>query len=93
VVFVAKVEDVFEIKGRGVVIALDSDTWVPNAKIRNKDKIQLRTPDGRILDTEIASIEFLCGPKVHCKTAVLLPANISKEQVPQETEIWLMRES
>ena len=88
--FVSKVKDVFQITGRGVVIVLDRETWVPDAKIRNADRIQLRTPDGRTLDTEITSIEFLSGSKVHSDVAILLPRNVSKDQVPPESEIWLM---
>jgi hypothetical protein len=82
VVLVARIADVFQISGRGVLIALDRDTWAPDVKIRNNDEIQLRTPDGRTLDTKIVSIEFLSGPKVRNKLAVLLPADITNVQVP-----------
>jgi hypothetical protein len=94
VVLVARIADVFQISGRGVLlIALDRDTWAPDVKIRNNDKIQLRTPDSRTLGTKIVSIEFLSGAKVRNKLAVLLPADITIAQVPARTEIWLQQPS
>lgn len=94
-VFVAKVADIFHITGRGVVIVIDRDTWAPDVKIRNRDKIQLRTPDGRIFDTEIASIEFLSRPRLQRNrdnTGVVLPASIKVDQIPAGTEIWLLQD-
>ena len=56
--FLFKVEDVFDISGRGCVLV----PVVPDGldfKIRAKDRIQLRTPTGRVFDMVIASIELL----------------------------------
>ncbi len=58
-------------------------------QLHTRDSIQLRNPDGRILDTHIAGIEILCGPRVIDRMAFLLPGNIRKEDVSKETEIWL----
>ena len=91
-VFVSKIKDIFHISGRGAVIVLDGDTWAPDVKLRKNDEIQLRTPDGRTIDTHIVSIEFLCGPKVsNSNTGVLLPSDIRRDQVPATSEIWLMQ--
>jgi len=90
VIFVSKVLDVFHIKGRGVVIALDPETWTPDVKIRQDDKIQLRTPDGTSFEANIVSIGSLCGPNVRCKTGVALAADITAAQIPEGTEMRLV---
>jgi hypothetical protein len=86
VIFLSKVEDVFRIPGRGcaVVPALPG----PNVdfRLRTHDSIQLRNPDGRVFNTYIASIEMVCGAKVSCRMAFLLPGNITMQDVPRETE-------
>jgi hypothetical protein len=87
-VFFSKVEDTFLISGRGLVIV--PAPWQEDLKVRATTPIQLRTPDGRVLDTHIKSVEILFGQKVGDKQAAfLMPNNITKEDVPNETEIWL----
>jgi hypothetical protein len=85
-----KVEDVFEISGRGCVITpvIPADAAF---KIRAKDPIQLRTPDGRVLDTHIAALEFLKPQDGGaCRTAIMLPRDLVKRDVPSGTEVWLL---
>jgi len=86
-----KVEDVFDIQGRGCVLAPATD---PTPGIRPGDRIQLRIPADRILDTHIASVEFVHGKTADgsrfCRTAVMLPREISKEDIPIGTEVWLL---
>jgi translation elongation factor EF-Tu-like GTPase len=85
-----KVEDVFDISGRGCVIA----PVVPagaDFKIRAKAQIQLRTPDGRVLETHIASIELLKPQDGSaCRIAIMLPRDLVKQDVPTGTEVWLL---
>jgi hypothetical protein len=63
-------------------------------EIRVKDQIQLRTPDGRVCDTQIAGIEFAHGTKQDAskisRMAIILPRNIPKEDVPSGTEVWVL---
>jgi translation elongation factor EF-Tu-like GTPase len=88
-----KVEDVFEIPERGCVI-LPRIPAELDFKIRVKDQIQLRTPDGRVFDTQIAAIEFADGRKEDgsksSRMAIMLPRNITKEDVPSGTEVWAL---
>jgi hypothetical protein len=91
VIFLSKVEDVFEISGRGCVVVPASPRAGLDFQLHAHDSIQLRNPDGRVLDTYIAGIEMLCGPKVRDCVAFLLPENIAKQDVPRETEIWLIQ--
>jgi translation elongation factor EF-Tu-like GTPase len=87
--FFSKVEDVFQISGRGCVVVPAIPRSSLDFQLHTRDSIQLRNPDGRILDTYIAGIEILCGPRVIDRMAFLLPGNIRKEDVSKETEIWL----
>jgi hypothetical protein len=83
-----KVENVFDISGRGCVLA----PVIPDGldfQIRAKDRIQLRTPTGRVFETHIASIELLkpqCGGP--CRMAIMLPRDLGKDDVPAGTEVW-----
>ena len=80
----------FEIYGRGCVIvpviAEEADF-----KIRPRDAIQLRTPDGRTLNTHIGSVEFLTPEMGGCRMAILLPTDIQKQDVPIGSDVWLMQ--
>jgi hypothetical protein len=85
-----RVEDVFEIAGRGCVLA----PVIPEGldfRIRTDDQIQLRTPNGRMVETHIASIELLKprdgGP---CRMAIMLPRDLVKMDVPTGTEVWFL---
>lgn len=83
-----KVEDMFDISGRGCVIV----PAIPEGldfRIRAKDQIELRTPDGRRLETYIASIE-LVKPQdgSPCRMVIMLPRDITKPDVPTGTEVW-----
>jgi len=85
----SKVEDSFELPGRGCIIVPgvpDPGTMVP--VVRVKDKIQLRKPDGQIVDTHVAGIEILCGPNARHCNPILLPKDVSREDVPIGTEVW-----
>jgi len=86
-----KVEDVFDITGRGCVLA----PVVPDGldfKIRAEDRIQLRTPSGRLVETHIASIELLKIRDGPCRMAIMLPRELTKSDVPVGTEIWYILE-
>ena len=84
-----KVEDKFEISGRGCVIV----PAIPEGldfRIRAKDQIELRTPDGRVLQTHIASIEFAKQDVRPCRMVIMLPPDIAKQDVPTGTEVWFL---
>jgi len=83
-----KVEDVFDISGRGCVIVPAIPAGL-DFRIRAKDPIELRTPGGRVLETHIASIE-LAKPQdgSGCRMVIMLPRGIDKGDVPTGTEVW-----
>jgi translation elongation factor EF-Tu-like GTPase len=86
--FLFKIEEVFEIAGRGCVIV---PVIVEGAdfKIRPRDGIQLRTPEGRTLNTQIGSVEFLKPAVGACRMGILLPSDVRKQDVPNGSEVWL----
>jgi GTPase len=88
--FLFKIEQAFEISGRGCVIVptiVDGHDF----KIRPQDTIQLRTPEGHIRDTHIVSVEFLKQEVGMCRMGILLPTDVAKAEVPTGTDVWLMR--
>jgi len=83
-----KAEEVFEVSGRGAVLVLPKDWGGTDLKIKAGEKIQLRTSDGRVLDTRIHAIEFVKGDE-GCQAAIMLPPEIRRSELSAQTEIWL----
>jgi len=86
--FLFKIEDVFEISGRGCVIvpAIPEGT---DFKIRARDAIQLRTPEGRTLNTYIRAVEMVKVAAGPCRIAIMLPPDVLKQDVAEGSEVWL----
>jgi len=88
--FLFKIEEVFEIPGRGcVIVPVISEQ--ADFKIRPRVAVQLRTPDGRTLNTHIGSVELLKPEMGRCRMAILLPTDIQKQEIAKESEVWLMQ--
>jgi len=88
--FLCRVKDVFEIDGRGCVLTPGiSEATPPDIRIRVRDPIQLRRPDGSIVRTHIHAVEILDGPGRRSCVPVLLPPEFAKADIPIGTEIWL----
>lgn len=86
---ILKVEDVFDIAGRGLVLGPKIPDDLGFA-VRANDPIQLRTPDGRIVDTVIAGLASgrpIGGGRRFFD--VVLPCDLQKQEVPVGTEVWL----
>lgn len=88
--FLFKIEEVFEISGRGCVIVPAIDEGA-DFKIRARDAIQLRTPEGHTLNTQIGSVEFLKQAVGACRMAILLPTDVQKKDVPKGTDVFLIQ--
>lgn len=86
------VEDRFQIRGRGCVLVPGLSTETGSPVVRVGDAIQLRTPDGRVIDTHIRGVEMInYRRKPERITApILLPPNLSAEDVPVGTEVFLV---
>jgi hypothetical protein len=89
-VFYAKVEEVAEVKGGGCLLALSP---VPKAdRVRKSDPIELRRSGGPPIQTHLESVLFTdhVGPE-SCRLVVMLPRELSEQDVPIGTEVWLTR--
>lgn len=86
------VEDAFQIKGRGCVLVpgLLAEPGAPAVRIGAA--IRLLTPNGTSIDTVIRGIEMLNRglPPPVMTAPILLPKNITKEQVPRGTQVVLL---
>lgn len=85
--FLFSVADVFELQDRCVLLP---SAWTDNdTRIRAKDRIQLHTPAGHRFDTYVWGIDILCGKEVRQHTALSLPPEFKKADIPAGTEVWL----
>jgi hypothetical protein len=84
--FICKVEDAFQIPGRGCVV-------VPGLPLggeiqaRIGDGVLLKRPDGSELATTIRGFELGGGSEV--AASAMLLADVTKADVPIGTEVWL----
>lgn len=78
-----KVEHCFGISNRGLGIVPQGDE-----RYRVGDKLELRRPDGVVLNTRIVGLEFLNPMPPDHAIAVLLPVGLPKDDVSLGTEVW-----
>jgi hypothetical protein len=76
-----------------VVVPGLSESTPSHIRIRPRDPISLRRPDGSIVETHIHALEFLDGPNRRVCVPILLPPGIAKADVPIGTEVWLPSDS
>jgi len=82
-----KVEAVFWISGRGVVI---SPVGLSDLGLHNGDSIELRAPDGRVRNTQIAAVESANqGPGKPRRPVFMLSRDVAKEDIVDGMEIWI----
>jgi len=88
------VAECFHITGRGCVLVPGLSTEPGAPAIGRNSRIRLRTPSGVEIDSFIKEIEMITYRKRPEKITVpvLLPNDISKEQVPAGTEVFLLDE-
>jgi hypothetical protein len=65
-----------------------------DGRIRIKDEIQLRTPDGCVKETYVAAFEHVkysypAPPVGERPVGICLPPEITKAEVPPGTEVWV----
>lgn len=86
------VEDAFQITGRGCVLVPGPSAEEGSQPIRIGDRVCLRKPDGHSFDTVIAGVEMIGRrPRPKVITApILLPRDVTKDDVPIGTEVWLL---
>lgn len=89
-----KVADRFQIEGRGCVLVPGVSCEPGNPVVRVGHRIRLRTPGGAESDTTVRGIEHIRYAKMPEKITfpILLPENITKDQIPEGTEVLLLEE-
>jgi hypothetical protein len=65
-----------------------------DGRIRIKDEIQLRTPDGCVMETYVAAFEHVkyrqpAPPVDERLIGICLPPEITKADVPPGTKVWV----
>ena len=75
--FLFTIENVFQVTGRGCVIVPSLPVSNVDFHLRVKDPIQIRRAGDQILNTHIADIAILPGPKVKGRIAFVLPKEIA----------------
>jgi translation elongation factor EF-Tu-like GTPase len=89
-ILLSKVEDVFEIEGRGCVLVPGIyESVLKNVVVRRGDPIELKKPDGSSVQTHVEAVEVLDRVDRTNSVVVVLPAEFSKRDIPIGTEIWL----
>lgn len=86
------VEDAFQITGRGCVLVPGPSFEVGGPTLRVGTPIRLVKPDGQVVDTSIRGIEMInrrSRPQV-VAAPILLPKEITKDQVPVGTKVMLL---
>jgi hypothetical protein len=63
-----------------------------NCKIKVGDEIELKLPNGKIINTRIAGINMVCRTPTPPPIPLLIPKEISKEDLIIGTEIWIDEE-
>jgi len=81
----AKVEHVFTISGRGVVVL---PVWLSDLKIKVGDHVQLRAPGGQVRNTRIDGVE-MAKQVGGCRVAFILACDVEKEDIVEGMEIWV----
>lgn len=87
------VEDAFQISGRGCVLVPGPMAEVGRPDVCVGDRIRLVKPNGESIDTTIQGIEMIGRrppPKV-LTAPILLPREITKDQVPKGTQVLSLR--
>lgn len=87
------IEDIYYIELRGCVIFPGIPASSPFAVIVGTP-IELRLPDGKIIQTHIEGIEMICrrDPSTLLQSIpILFPREITREDLPAGTEVWLLK--
>jgi hypothetical protein len=88
------VADRFQIEGRGCVLVPGIPTEPDSPIVPKGARLRLRTPEGKETDTfikELAMISYRKKPEKIC-IPILLPKDITKEDIPVGTEVLLIEE-
>ena len=87
VTFISKVENVFEISGRGCVVVPGVPDAFSDAELKIGDRIVLKRPNGSEIETTLRGFEMGSRHPSGC-IPILLGKELGKGMVPVGTELW-----
>ena len=82
-----RVDDVFDLGGRCVVATPGIPPETPG--IRNGTLLELRRPDGSVVQTQIADIAFVSPYDPKRPIQFSFPPGLKKQDIPVGTEVWM----
>lgn len=92
-IFLFKVEEAFQISGRGCVIVPGVPPGLSNVTIKVGSSIRLIKPNGEELDTTVAGVELINygarRPTV-LSVPIMLAQPVTKQDVPSGTQVFLI---
>jgi len=86
------VDDAFQILGRGCVLVPGPPAEPGSQEVRVGDRILLVLPDGATIETEIRGLEMINYRRrpTAITAPIMLPREITKDQVPAGTQVFLV---
>ena len=84
-VLVGEVVDTFFIKGRGRVLVIDVES--SPAHVGPGDSVEIRWPEGRVLQTRLEDLEPGAFP-VDTTIGLLLPGDLDSLENPRGAKLW-----
>ena len=89
-----KTDLIIKSTGSGLILCLPKEEkWQikPPEKIHKRERIEVRMPSGKVIQTFIKDIVMINRGRENGSIALLLPKSIKPEDVPEQSEIWLLR--
>ena len=87
VTFISKVEDVFEISGRGCVVVPGVPGDFSHVELKIGDRVVLKRPNGSEIETTLRGFE-MGSRHPSCCIPILLGKELNKAMVPLGTDLW-----
>ncbi|WP_050025034.1 hypothetical protein [Verrucomicrobium sp. BvORR034] len=90
-----KTIETFTVAGRGTIVVLqDPEDWrIPATEnVRRREAIRILRPDGSSVKTFIKDFEFISKFGGGSAIVIQLPADVSAEDVPPDSLVFLERE-
>ena len=90
--FLFKVEDVFQIEGRGcVLIPGIPHSFSKERSVKRGEAIEMRRPDGSTFRSTTWQIEMISTRQQRDHTVIMIP-DVPKADIPIGTEVWLVND-
>jgi len=89
-----KIKVAISVEGVGTIVGLANDhEWFrdPRHAVYVRERIQIRTPEGKCLSAFIQKISVLHAVDLFC-TCFILPGDDLALDIPQGSELWLERD-